>query len=88
MVTKALNEMKNVSCNEVEGALYAFANIKFTEKAIEAAGEQQPDLFYCLEMLKNTGIVVVPGSGFNQKPGTYHFRMTILVPEDKLQSKL
>ena len=40
-------------------------------------------------MLKNTGIVIVPGSGFKQQPGTYHFRITILVlPEKKLETKM
>lgn len=47
------------------------------------------DLFYCLEVLQNTGIVLVPGSGFKQKPGTYHFRITTLIlPVSKLQDKL
>jgi hypothetical protein len=38
-----------------------------------------------MEVLKNTGIVVVPGrylinkSGFGQKIGTYHFRITTLI---------
>ena len=32
------------------------------------------------------GIVVVPGSGFGQKPGTFHFRTTILPSEEQLSS--
>jgi alanine transaminase len=71
--------MKNVTINEIEGAMYAFPQIKFSKKAIEAAGKQEPDLFYCLEVLKNTGIVLVPGSGFKQQKGTYHFRITTLI---------
>jgi alanine transaminase len=59
--------MKNITINEIEGAMYAFPQIKFSSKAIQAAGSQAPDLFYCLEVLKNTGIVLVPGSGFKQK---------------------
>ncbi|KAG9330147.1 hypothetical protein JZ751_027168 [Albula glossodonta] len=35
-----------------------------------------PDMFYCLRLLEETGICVVPGSGFGQKEGTYHFRYT------------
>jgi alanine transaminase len=39
-------------------------------------------------VLKNTGIVLVPGSGFGQKPDTYHFRTTILIlPEEKIERK-
>ncbi len=40
--------MKNITCNEVEGAMYAFPQIRFSNKAIEAAQGQAPDLFYCL----------------------------------------
>ncbi len=43
-----------------------------------------PDAFYAQRLLDATGIVVVPGSGFGQVPGTWHFRTTILPPEDKI----
>ena len=33
-----------------------------------------PDVFFCFELLEETGICVVPGSGFGQKEGTLHFR--------------
>ncbi len=32
-----------------------------------------------------TGVVIVPGSGFGQKPGTNHFRIVILPPEEILE---
>jgi alanine transaminase len=31
-----------------------------------------------------TGIVTVPGSGFGQKPGTWHFRTTFLPSEEDI----
>ena len=37
------------------------------------------DVFYCNCCLDETGIVIVPGSGFGQVDGTHHFRITILV---------
>jgi alanine transaminase len=83
--------MKNIHCQEVEGAMYAFPSVTFSKKAIAAAEAQGQavDLMYCLEVLKNTGIALVPGSGFRQAPGTYHFRITTLIlPESKLASKL
>lgn len=52
-------------------------------EAAKKAGEEA-DALYCMELLNATGIVLVPGSGFGQKPGTYHFRSTILPPEDKI----
>ena len=33
-----------------------------------------PDFYYCKALLEATGIVTVPGSGFQQAPGTFHFR--------------
>lgn len=44
------------------------------------------DDFYAISLLDATGIVVVPGSGFGQKNGTYHFRTTFLPPEDQIDS--
>ncbi len=63
-----------------------FLFLLFTEKAVEAASARgiAPDALYSLELLENTGIVVVPGSGFGQVQGTFHFRTTILPPEDKI----
>lgn len=37
-----------------------------------------PDMFYCMKLLEETGICVVPGSGFGQREGTYHFRYDTL----------
>lgn len=76
MTTKLLNEIEGVKCNEVMGAMYAFPNITLPQKAIKAAKEkgQAPDAFYCFQLLEETGICVVPGSGFGQREGTHHFR--------------
>lgn len=39
---------------------------------------QAPDMFYCMTLLEETGICLVPGSGFGQKDDTYHFRFVIV----------
>ncbi|KAH7444326.1 hypothetical protein KP509_02G073800 [Ceratopteris richardii] len=86
MLAEALNKLERVSCNEAEGAMYLFPRIELPEgamKAAQAAG-MVPDTFYCKRLLDATGIVVVPGSGFRQVPGTWHFRITILPPEEKM----
>jgi alanine transaminase len=44
-----------------------------------------PDTFYSLAMLDATGICVVPGSGFGQRDGTYHFRTTFLPQESQIE---
>jgi alanine transaminase len=83
-LVRSYNELEGVTCNETEGAMYTFAKITLPPKAVEAAKKAgvAPDAFYCMQLLDNTGIIVVPGSGFGQKDGTWHFRSTILPPED------
>ncbi|KAF8782673.1 Alanine aminotransferase 1 like protein [Argiope bruennichi] len=49
---------------------------------------QTPDFFYVMQLLENTGICFVPGSGFGQLPGTFHFRTTILPQPEKLKIML
>eukprot|EP00243_Klebsormidium_subtile_P002908 TRINITY_DN15936_c0_g1_i1.p1 TRINITY_DN15936_c0_g1~~TRINITY_DN15936_c0_g1_i1.p1 ORF type:complete len:490 (+),score=103.90 TRINITY_DN15936_c0_g1_i1:140-1609(+) len=82
-LSEGFNKFKNMQCNEVEGALYAFAKLQLPPGAIAAAKKagKAPDAFYCLELLKATGMSATPGSGFGQEDGTFHFRTTIL-PEE------
>ncbi|KAK4427448.1 Alanine aminotransferase 2, mitochondrial [Sesamum alatum] len=83
---EALNGLEGVTCNRAEGAMYLFPRIELPKKAIEAANavNTAPDTFYARRLLNATGIVVVPGSGFGQVPGTWHFRCTILPQEDRI----
>lgn len=70
------HSLDGVSCEDTEGALYAFPKIDLPPAAIDAAkaAGKAPDVFYCLELLKETGLSCVPGSGFGQAEGTFHFR--------------
>ncbi|TYZ62524.1 hypothetical protein PybrP1_012706 [[Pythium] brassicae (nom. inval.)] len=85
-LVQAFNELEGVTCNETEGAMYTFPRITLSAKAVAAAQAAglAPDAFYCMEMLETTGIIVVPGSGFEQEEGTWHFRSTILPPEEDI----
>ncbi|XP_012738050.2 alanine aminotransferase 2-like isoform X1 [Fundulus heteroclitus] len=87
LTEQVLNTVEGIRCNPVQGAMYSFPRLTIPEKALQEAKElgQLPDMFYCMKMLEETGICLVPGSGFGQKEGTYHFRMTILPPTDKLK---
>ncbi|XP_014723469.1 alanine aminotransferase 2 isoform X1 [Equus asinus] len=84
------NQVPGVRCNPLQGAMYAFPRIFLPARAVEAAQAHTmaPDMFYCMKLLEETGICVVPGSGFGQREGTYHFRMTILPPVEKLRTVL
>ncbi|UYV83695.1 GPT2 [Cordylochernes scorpioides] len=76
LVEKTFNSIPGFRCNPVAGAMYAFPRITLPKKAQEAAKSknQAPDAFYALQLLEKTGICIVPGSGFGQIPGTFHFR--------------
>lgn len=84
VMTDAFNGLEGVTCCFTEGAMYSFPCLHLPAAAIEAAREagKEPDTFYCLELLKETGIVTVPGSGFGQAPGSFHLRTTILPQEN------
>ncbi|KAG2638387.1 alanine aminotransferase 2-like [Panicum virgatum] len=83
---EAFNSLEGITCNKAKGAMYLFPRLHLPQKAIgtaQAAGTA-PDAYYAKRLLEATGIVVVPGSGFGQVPGTWHFRCTILPQEDKM----
>ncbi|KAK9239111.1 pyridoxal phosphate-dependent transferase [Lipomyces kononenkoae] len=85
LLFNAFKEMEGVSCQEPMGAMYLFPTISIPPKAIKEAQRrnEEPDQFYCLELLEQTGVCVVPGSGFGQKEGTFHFRTTFLAPGEE-----
>ena len=87
-LVKKLNSLEGVSCQQAEGAMYAFPQITIPAKAVAEAQQQgvAPDMLYVLQLLEQTGVCVIPGSGFGQKDGTYHFRTTFLPAEDKIES--
>jgi glutamate--glyoxylate aminotransferase len=86
LMTDAFNSMEGVSCQETEGALYSFPQITLPPAAVAAAlkAGKTPDVFYCLALLNETGLSTVPGSGFGQAEGTFHFRTTILPSEKEM----
>lgn len=45
-------------------------------------------MFYCMKLLEETGICVVPGSGFGQREGTYHFRYSFCLINEMNCNKL
>ena len=74
MTVEMLNAIPGISCVKPEGAFYAFPRLRINT----------PDNIFVTELIKETGVVVVPGSGFGQKPGTNHFRVVFLPPEEIL----
>jgi len=88
ILVDGLNSIDGIECNESEGAMYAFPRITLPQKALDAAAanNQSPDTLYSLSLLEETGICVVPASGFGQEKGRIGFRTTFL-PEDDVVIK-
>ena len=61
LLAEGLNRIPGIQCNVVAGAMYAFPRITLP------AGRTDEE--YCMALLEETGICVVPGSGFGQIPG-------------------
>ena len=81
LMTERFNKLPGVMCAPVPGALYLFPRLHLPPAAIQAANDagKTTDTFYCLALLDETGICAVPGSGFGQKEGEAHFRLTCLL---------
>jgi alanine transaminase len=77
LLAEGLGRIPGYSCQPITGAMYAFPSIKLPEG--------RSDDEYCMALLEQTGVCVVPGSGFGQVAGTTHFRTTILPPIEQLE---
>lgn len=69
-----LNGVPGLSCVKPDGAFYAFPKIEISGRDDE----------FVQGLIHETGVVVVHGSGFGQRPGTRHFRVVFLPPEETL----
>jgi len=69
-----LNAIEGITCVKPAGAFYAFPKLDI--------GISDTD--FCKRVIAETGVVIVPGSGFGQRPGTQHFRVVFLPQEDIL----
>lgn len=67
-----LNEIPGISVNKPMGAFYMFPKV-------ELNGIWESDKQFVLDLMKETGVVVVHGSGFCEEFGQSHFR-TITLP--------
>ncbi len=75
ITVEMLNFIPGISCVKPKGAFYAFPKIQINNS----------DNHFVAELIKETGVVVVPGTGFGQLPGTKHFRVVFLPQEEILE---
>jgi len=76
---KRLNEIEGLSCAKPEGAFYVFPKI-------HAVGlKWKTDMEFALNLLKETGVLFVHGSGFDPIYGAGHVRGVFLPPVETLE---
>lgn len=68
-----LNDMKEFDCKVPKGAFYAFPTLHIPDE----------DESFVKDLIRETGVVTVHGSGFGQKPGSKHLRIVFL-PDERL----
>src|SRR3972149_4672674 len=79
---KRLNQIRGISSAKPEGAFYVFPKV-------EGVGSQwKTDGDFARQLLEETGVLVVHGSGFDETYGSGHFRAVILPPEEMLEEGL
>ncbi|HTT67677.1 MAG TPA: aminotransferase class I/II-fold pyridoxal phosphate-dependent enzyme [Gemmatimonadales bacterium] len=96
ILSRGINAIPGMSLESPQGALYGFVRFELPPEpgvdlgamTAEQRGEYEGrrDSAYCLALLEETGICVVPGSGFGQEPGTLHFRTTFLPTREEIEA--
>ena len=81
LVVKRLNQISSISCNVPKGAFYAFPKINLTSR-------WKNDKQFVLDLLNETGVLTVHGSGFGSNFGTDHFRIVYLPQEQILDEAM
>ncbi len=76
---KRLNEIEGISCAKPEGAFYVFPKIH------SVGSKWKTDMEFVLELLTETGVLLVHGSGFDPIYGAGHARAVFLPPIEMLE---
>jgi alanine-synthesizing transaminase len=75
---KRLNAIKGISCRMPRGAFYVFPKIDLDDR-------WKDDQHFVIDLLSNTGVLTVHGSGFGTAFGASHFRIVYLPKEETLE---
>jgi tyrosine/nicotianamine family aminotransferase len=76
---KRLNEIEGISTTKPDGAFYIFPKIDCIGTCWKT------DMDFVVELLKETGVLIVNGSGFDPVYGKGHVRIVFLPPIEKLE---
>jgi alanine-synthesizing transaminase len=78
---KRLNAIKGISCRMPRGAFYVFPKIDLDHR-------WKDDKHFVIDLLNNTGVLTVHGSGFGTAFGASHFRIVYLPKEETLEQAI
>jgi tyrosine/nicotianamine family aminotransferase len=76
---KRFDEIEGISCIKPQGAFYVFPKIH------DVGAKWKTDMEFVLDLLKETGVLFVHGSGFDREYGAGHVRGVILPPIETLE---
>ena len=77
LTVEMLNSIPGIYCAKPSGAFYAFPRI-------DAPGVENDEEFI-KQLIRETGVVAVHGSGFGPLPASPHFRLVFLPSEEELE---
>jgi len=80
VIFRGLNSIEGISCAKPKAALYSFPKVE-TEKF-------KTDKEFVYSLLEETGVLVVPGSGFSPVLAGKHFRLVFLAPPQELDEAM
>ncbi|MBE0526014.1 MAG: aminotransferase class I/II-fold pyridoxal phosphate-dependent enzyme, partial [Candidatus Thorarchaeota archaeon] len=81
LIYKRLNEIDSISTKLPEAAFYIMPKI-------DLRGRWTNDTEFVKDVLKETGVVFVPGSGFGEEHGAGHFRSVFLPPPEMIDEAM
>lgn len=81
LIFKRLNEIDSISTRLPEAAFYIMPKI-------DLRGRWENDTEFVKDVLRQTGVVFVPGSGFGAEHGANHFRSVFLPPPDMINEAM
>jgi len=76
---KRINEIEGITTTKPEGTFYIFPKIR------DIGTRWKTDMDFVVELLKETGVLIVNGSGFDPDYGKDHARIVFLPPIDELK---
>ncbi len=76
---KRLNEIEGISTTKPDGAFYIFPKIH------DVGTRWKTDMEFVVQLLKETGVLIVNGSGFDPVYGKGHARIVFLPPIEELE---